>query len=180
MNRTGKGYKFPKGSSNPFFTHGMTVNRHHSRVYSSWSNMVQRCTNPDSQDWNRYGARGITICGKLRKDPAALRKAIGDPPLGHTLNRIDNNGHYSCGWCGDCWEHGWNLNIEWSDSIRQSRNRGEFIHRITLNGETHCITEWAEILGVKARTIRGRVHRGWTDPQEILSTDLSTNRYKRK
>lgn len=38
-------------------THGMTG----TPLYSTWSGMVQRCTNPHAQNFDRYGGRGITI-----------------------------------------------------------------------------------------------------------------------
>src|SRR6266576_5619613 len=42
----------------------------HSRVgsisgtYHSWSQMIQRCTNPKAKDYRCYGGRGISVCQK--------------------------------------------------------------------------------------------------------------------
>src|SRR4051812_15275356 len=30
--------------------------------YAVWKTMVQRCTNPKSEDWSLYGGRGVTLC----------------------------------------------------------------------------------------------------------------------
>ncbi|RKZ92271.1 MAG: AP2 domain-containing protein, partial [Gammaproteobacteria bacterium] len=38
-------------------THGMT----HTSIYSSWSMMVQRCTNVYNKNYPNYGGRGIKI-----------------------------------------------------------------------------------------------------------------------
>ena len=34
--------------------------------------------------------------------------------------------------------------------------------RIEYKGETKTIREWADVLGVTADCIRGRLHKGWT------------------
>ncbi len=178
MNTAGKGYKFPKGSQNPNYTHGLSINGRHSRTYSAWANMVNRCCNPRAKDFKHYGAKGIHICKGLRSDALGIKEAIGVPRHKQTLNRINNNGNYSCGKCIECINRMWPLNIEWTTWKHQSRNRGDFNVRLTLNGETHCISEWSEILGIRAGTIRRRIERGWTEHSAILSTDMSTNSYK--
>lgn len=44
-------------------------------------------------------------------------------------------------------------------------------HLLTYRGETHCAIEWAEILGINVNTIRGRLHRGWSD-ERVLGTPI--------
>lgn len=36
----------------------------HTRIYKIWSNMIQRCTNPNNSNYFRYGGRGITVCDR--------------------------------------------------------------------------------------------------------------------
>jgi len=167
MNTKGKGLNHELGEANCNFKHGMTINRRHSRIYSSWANMVQRCTNRTNQDWKYYGGRGIAICVGLRSSVSNLFNVIGHPPRGKTLNRIDNNRHYSCGRCVECMNRYWSLNVEWADHKKQARNRNT--KKITFNGRTLGMSEWAEVLGIKRRTIKGRIDRGKTDPSEILA-----------
>ena len=33
-----------------------------TRLYRVWDAMKQRCHNPNANEYNRYGGRGITIC----------------------------------------------------------------------------------------------------------------------
>lgn len=40
--------------------HGMAK----TRLYHIWSQMVQRCTNPNSTGYTKYGAKGVTVCSE--------------------------------------------------------------------------------------------------------------------
>ena len=63
---------------------------------------------------------------------------------------IDNNGNY-------CPE-----NCKWISLAKQARNKRNN-HLITYNGETKCMAEWAEIVGIKQDVIKDRLNRyNWT------------------
>ena len=61
-----------------------------------------------------------------------------------TIDRIDVNGNYEPS------------NCRWIDVKSQERNRGNN-NFITYNNETHCISEWAEILGINYITLHQRI-----------------------
>src|SRR5690242_15030701 len=42
--------------------HGHASHINTSPEYRSWHSMITRCTNPQSQNWNYYGGRGISVC----------------------------------------------------------------------------------------------------------------------
>ena len=43
-------------------THGKTK----TRLHAVWTNMLQRCTNPNNKKYKNYGARGICVCDEWR------------------------------------------------------------------------------------------------------------------
>lgn len=78
--------------------HGHSQDRRHSRTYSSWHHMKQRCTNPNNHRYSDYGGRGIGVCDRWARFENFLTD-MGERPEGLTLDRVDNEGHYEPGNC---------------------------------------------------------------------------------
>lgn len=57
-------------------------------------------------------------------------------------------------------------NCEWADKTTQSRERTNTVY-LTCDDKTLPLTEWAERLGVSARTLRARKVQGWKDEEVI-------------
>ena len=87
----------------------------HHREFGTWQNIIQRCLNPKSPRWYRYGARGISIDDRWRSDPWLflhyLDENLGPRPEGMSLDRIDNDGNYEPG------------NLRWATDSEQQRNQ---------------------------------------------------------
>lgn len=78
--------------------HGHKTRTGTTRAYNSWVDMTCRCTNPGHPRYPDWGGRGITIDPRWRNFANFLAD-MGEPPVGTTLDRIDNNGNYEPGNC---------------------------------------------------------------------------------
>lgn len=134
--------KFAKGSKH-LVRHGKSK----TKIYRIWSDMRSRCQNANNAAYVNYGGRGIKVCDKW-EDFEAFYADMGEPPKGLSLDRIDNDGPYSPD------------NCRWADRKTQARNRRHG-KKLTLQGETLTVAEWAERSGLAARTIRARLRNGW-------------------
>lgn len=146
-------------------THGLF--RH--PVYSIFQGMKDRCYNKNSQDYKYYGGRGIKICPEwLRGVEFFHTWAINNGWVkGLTIERLDNNKGYNP------------ENCIWATRQVQGRNTRRVI-RLTFNGETNCISEWAEktSIGLTPKVIKGRINLGW--PTEKILTTPKMQRYGRR
>lgn len=133
--------------------HGHNAGAGQSPTYKSWRNMLARCGNPKHAAYHVYGGRGIAVCAEWHSFVQFLED-MGERPKGKTLDRIDNNKGYS------------KANCRWLTMREQCSNRANN-HRITHNGESHIISEWARLLGIKEGTIRARVCRGFSDADAL-------------
>ena len=77
------------------------ADHHLSRTptYNSWHSMISRCYRPNSNGFERYGGRGITVCDRWRHSFVNFLSDMGERPAGETLDRRDNEGHYTPGNC---------------------------------------------------------------------------------
>lgn len=117
------------------------------RLYQIWENMKQRCNNPKSRNYSKYGGRGIVYCSEWEKYSNFEEWAIENGYAEHlTLNRVENDGNY-------CPE-----NCNWITNFEQQSNTGKNV-KFTFNGETLHISEWARRIGTDRTTMRIRFQR---------------------
>lgn len=152
--------------------------RRHTPEYNRFHRIRQRCFNPNDAGYNDYGGRGITIC-----DGWALfenfQADIGPrPSSNYSIDRIDNDGHYSCGKCQQCISNGWPLNLRWATPKQQSNNTRRNV-RLTKGNKTLTLTEWALELGVSGGTLNWRHSQGLSDEQ-ILRPVKKRRAYPRR
>lgn len=78
-------------------------------TYRSWGAMRDRCSNPKCPDYERYGARGLTVCERWQSFETFLAD-MGERPRGHTIDRIDGSKGYEPG------------NCRWATAVEQTLN----------------------------------------------------------
>jgi hypothetical protein len=122
-----------------------------------WHGMKSRCERKSDKSFPDYGGRGIYVCDRWRASFATFCSDMGPRPSPkHSIDRIDNDGPYSP------------ENCRWATSKEQARN-ARFNRHLVHDGVTRCVSEWAEILSMKAKTIFGRLRDGWS-ADRALST----------
>lgn len=128
-----------------------------TRVYSIWHSIIDRCYNPNCPQYHHYGGRGIEMCREWREHPEAFCEwAIANGYTDElTIDRVDFNGNYEPN------------NCRWITMNKQQVNKRNNV-RITYNGKTQCVAEWARELGVNQFNLYSRIYLGWTNPREIL------------
>lgn len=142
------------GSECNFYIHGGTG----TRLHKIWSSMKERCSRPTHSYYADYGGRGIAVCEEWRNDFPTFKKWAEANGYADnlTIDRKDVNGDYSPD------------NCRWA-TMREQQNNKRSNHLVSLNGVTHTITEWADILGINKTTIKERLRCGWSEEQALTT-----------
>lgn len=141
-------------SSKRLKTHG----DRRARLYSIWTNMKTRCSNPNAINYHLYGGRGIIVCHEWKNNYGAFRDwAFTNGYADNlTIDRKDNDkGYYpeNCRWC---------------TYQEQARNTSKN-HKIEFLGEEHCVAEWAEKFGIGRSTLLYRINVANMDFKQAVS-----------
>jgi len=116
--------------------------------YSVWLGIRNRCNYPSMQAYKWYGAKGIKVCERWKKFKNFLAD-MGERPDGAVIDRIDPDGDYSP------------ENCRWVSRKASSRNRTN-TRWVEFNGETKCLTDWAESCGLSPHVVYTRIANGWS------------------
>jgi hypothetical protein len=112
-----------------------------------------RCRKSASKSYHHYGARNIKF---LFDSFEQFYAELGPRPSPqHSLDRIDNDGHYEPG------------NCRWADRVTQANNTRSN-RRIEVSGKTLTLTQWARSSGLDVRVITWRLKRGWPPERAVL------------
>lgn len=146
-------------------THGDT----HTRLYTIWQSMRQRCRITKGQVYENYGKRGVFVCEEWRYDFSSFRSwAVSNGYRdGLTLERKDTNGPYSPGNC--CWA-----------TMKEQQNNRRNNRMITHGGKTQTLSQWADQTGISAATIAWRLNAGWPASDLFIPASLNNSRIRKE
>lgn len=127
--------------------------------YNAWSEMKQRCLNPQNHAFQNYGGRGIGVCDRWINSVENFIADMGPrPSSSHTLERRDVNGNYEPN------------NCYWATWAAQSNNKRVSLS-FTHGGRTMTLKEWSNELGIGYTTLHYRLERGMSF-EEAISTEV--------
>jgi hypothetical protein len=132
--------------------------------YVSWKAMRTRCTNARQGHAGRYIDRGITYCERWDSFENFLADMGEKPTPKHSLDRIDNDSHYSP------------ENCRWATQQEQTRNTCRSIY-ITHDGITLHLIDWATRIGIARQTLYVRLYvYGWDVERALTEPRRTTKR----
>jgi hypothetical protein len=133
-------------------THGESIGREVTPEFGAFRSAKGRCLCPTNTAYKNYGGRGIEF--RFASFDEFLAEVGRRPSSRHSLNRIENSGHYEKG------------NVEWSTDEEQANNR-RITRWLTAHGVTLALMQWARKVGLPGDTIRRRLSNGWTVEQAL-------------
>lgn len=107
--------------------------------YAIWSNIKQRCGNPDNAAYSNYGARGITLCDEWQTFEGFLAGVGKRPAPDLTLDRIDNDMGYQPG------------NVRWTTRRVQGQNKRS-VTWLEIDGVRLALPDFAKRAGISYAT----------------------------
>lgn len=135
------------------YVHGQTK----TRLHKIWASMHERCERKTHEHYADYGGRGISVCPAwkdfVRFRDWAIASGYSDKL---TLDRKDVNGDYSPN------------NCRWA-TMKEQQNNKRSNRIVVLEGVSHTVTEWAEMLGINKTTIKERLNLGWSDEKALTT-----------
>lgn len=152
-----------KGEESVHFRHGMWDHP----LYKTWKNMMSRCYSPNDRAFGDYGARGIGVAEEWH-DIRNFVRDMGEKPLGHTIERLDNERGYS------------KENCAWASRTDQNRNTRK--NKMTMESATEMRElraqgakrkELATRFGVSEATVKKVISGAYWSAEKIVPSIAS-------
>jgi len=102
--------------------------------------------NPNKTDYEHYGGRGIEF--RFKSFEEWFKEVGKKPSSGHTIDRINNDGHYEVG------------NVRWATVTEQNHNIRKN-RRITVRGKEGLLIDAVNAYGLTGDVMNGRFTDGW-------------------
>lgn len=141
-----------------------------TRLFKSWTSMLERATSDTYVHFNRYKLRGISVCDEWKNFEVFKNWALSNGYADNLqLDRIDNNGNYEPSNCRFV-------------TNQQNANNRETTFFVFYNGKNWPIMDLFRHLSIPKKnqqTIRQRILRGWNH-QDAFDKPIRNGNYKTK
>lgn len=120
-----------------------------TRLYGIWTDMKTRCLNKNCNRYERYGARGITICDEWINSYENFANWAKNNGYSDELSidRINNDLGYSP------------ENCRWATSYEQANNKSTNVY-VEFNGEVLTLTQLARLYDLRPSLVIKRYRNG--------------------
>jgi hypothetical protein len=130
----------------PYLKHSKS----NTKLYTVWQDMKARCCRKSHKAYGGYGGRGIQIHECWNEFPAFYIWAMNsDYQEGLTLDRVNNDGHYSP------------QNCRWATRREQNRNRRNNVW-VEFEGQRKLMADWMRELGIGSGSVQYWKKKGWS------------------
>lgn len=133
----------------------------HTRLYTIWSAIKNRCYNRQAPTYYRWGGRGIKMCDEwrdsyLRFKTWALNNGYSEDL---SIDRIDNNLGYNPD------------NCRWATAKIQANNRSNS-KLFCYSGNMYTISELSDMSGISYHTLFARINKLHWSVEKAISTPV--------
>lgn len=135
--------------------HGFKTRANKHSIYDVWTNMRDRCNNPNNESYHRYGGRGIEVCERWNDFELFLKDMGNKPKPYFTIERKNNNGNYEPG------------NCKWGNDYEQANNRSNNLKAKVFNIDKTA-AQITKISGLSYSCVRDRIAAG-KENEDLLS-----------
>lgn len=119
-------------------------------LYRRYHHIKDRCYNPNSKSYHRYGGRGIKMCDEWLNSYESFEKWClthgYSPDL--AIDRIDNDGDYAPDNCRFI-------------TLKENNQKRRTTRYYTINGETKNLQQWCDAYHINRGTVQTRLDNGW-------------------
>lgn len=146
-------------------THGFCSGKKRPE-YHIWRSMKERCFNEKNSAFNRYGARGITVCDRWKNSFENFIADVGlKPKKNFSLDRIDNDKGY------------FPENVRWASTHTQSINTQR--QNILVNGKIVPMEVLEKKIGITRSALIKHIRSGLTFSELKKYKKISSLKEKR-
>lgn len=116
-------------------------------AWNSWTQMMERCYNPEHINAKHYSEKGISVCERWHSFENFLEDMGERPSKEYSLDRINGDLGYSPG------------NCRWATKTEQQNNLSSN-RWLTYQGKTQTVSQWSRDLGLTSPSLHQRIRQG--------------------